>query len=87
MARATKKYKFTCLNGPYKGKVLLLSTATTLLFTLGKDKGRYVSGRQHRRAVGSHPLDYAFLSTQDFNDPLFVKCNPMAGTELVWEEH
>ncbi len=77
-----KKSKFRCLNGPYEGEDLLLSTPNTLTFEVNGFKGRYVQGYHNKRTTGCHPIDHARFSNLDASEPLFVASNK--GTELVW---
>ncbi len=91
MARATKKVKYLCLNGPYGGKVLLLTTPSTYSFSASGFTGRYVAGRLKKRTVGCHPLDHARLSDEDKENPLFITIGPedkngmATRTELIWQ--
>lgn len=92
MARATKKVKYECLNGPFCGHLLLLTTPTTLVFTLGSQgnlKGRYISGYLKKRTDGCLPDKFAALADQDSTNPLFVKATSKtdAYSTLIWEKH
>ena len=88
MARATKKCKYICLNGPYKGKELLLTTPSTLPFSTKGFSGRYVAGYLKKRTVGCHPLDHAILSDLDKKAPLYIAITAELDdcTTLIWEE-
>ena len=86
MARATKKRKYKCINGPYEGNQLLLTTPNTLRFSVRGETGRYVAGMQRLRTIGCAPLDHAALAIEDLRDPVYIATRDLSSPTLIWQK-